>query len=385
MRTVGVVTVARSDWSLYLPILRLIEKRGDLRLRLFVTGMHLSPRFGRTVEQIESDGFVPAALIPSLVDADSPEAIATSMGRGTAGFADVLASMRPDLLLVLGDRFEMHAAALAALPFTIPVAHICGGDVTEGAIDDALRHSMTKLSHLHFVANEESGRRVRQLGEETWRVHVTGDPAVDHALMTPLPSRTDTRARFGLPAGIPTLLVTYHPVTLEHDQTRTQIGNLLAALGPLDAQILFTYPNADTAGRVIVEAMDAFVQRRGRAGIVMNAGRVGYLGLLATVDAMVGNSSSGLIEAPSFELPVVNVGIRQRGRVRGANVIDCPGDSAAIRDAIARALAPDFRRGLAGMRNPYGDGRAAERIVALLASIPLDARLLIKPFADLPS
>jgi UDP-hydrolysing UDP-N-acetyl-D-glucosamine 2-epimerase len=362
-----------------------MEKRGDIRPLLFVTGMHLSPTFGRTVEQIEADGFAPAALVPSLVDGDSPEAIAASIGRGTEGFARTLASTRPDLLLVLGDRFEMHAAALAALPFTIPVAHISGGDVTEGAIDDALRHSMTKLSHLHFVANEEAGRRVRQLGEEGWRVHVTGDPAVDHVRTTLVPAPAETRARFGLETNLPALLVTYHPVTLEYGQTRVQVEALLEALDGLDAQILFTYPNADTAGRVIIDAIETFVRTRRRTTLVMNAGRIGYLGLLATVDAMVGNSSSGLIEAPSFELPVVNVGIRQRGRVRGANVIDCPPEVAAIRAAVTRALTPAFRGTLAGMPNPYGDGHAAERIVDLLAAIPLDRRLLLKRFADLPS
>lgn len=385
MRTVGVVTVARSDWSLYLPVLRLMEKRGDIRPLLFVTGMHLSPAFGRTVEQIEADGFAPAVLVPSLVDGDSPEAIATSMGRGTEGFARALASMRPDLLLVLGDRFEMHAAALAALPFTIPVAHISGGDVTEGAIDDALRHSMTKLSHLHFVSNEEAGRRVRQLGEEGWRVHVTGDPAVDHARGTLLPAPAQTRARFRLTAGVPTLLVTYHPVTLQYGETRVQIQALLEALAGLDAQILFTYPNADTAGRVIIDAIETFARTRPQTTVVTNAGRIGYLGLLGTVDAMVGNSSSGLIEAPCFELPVVNVGIRQRGRVRGANVIDCPPEAAAIRAAVTQALTPTFRRMLTGMPNPYGDGHAAERIVDLLAATPLDRRLLVKRFADFPS
>jgi UDP-hydrolysing UDP-N-acetyl-D-glucosamine 2-epimerase len=359
-----------------------MRARGDLHVRLFVTGMHLSPAFGRTIEQIEADGFTPDVQVPMLVDDDSPEAIASSMGRGTEGFARALAKTSPDVLLVLGDRFEMHAAALAALPFTLPVAHISGGDVTEGAIDDALRHSMTKLSHVHFVSNVEAARRVRQLGEESWRIHITGDPAVDHLCATPPPGRAETVRRFGLDPDVPILLVTFHPTTLQHGATAAQVSALVEALEPLDAQLVVTYPNADTAGRIIIEAIKTMARRRPRTHVVVNAGRTGYVGLLGVADAMVGNSSSGLIEAPTFELPVVNVGIRQRGRVRGANVIDCEAEREAIRTAVARALAPEFRLGLKGMPNPYGDGHAAARITEILATVPLDDRLLVKRFAD---
>lgn len=386
MRTIGVVTVGRSDWSYYLPVLSEIRKRGRLRFRLYVTGSHLSPTLGHTVDQIVADGFTPDASLP-LVDGDSPHAIGHSMSTGIAGFTDIFTTNRPDILLVYGDRFEMHSAAEAALPFTLPVAHISGGEVTEGAIDDALRHSITKLSHLHFVVHEEAADRVRQLGEESWRVHVTGDPNIDRILECKtaglLPDRAEIIRRFGLDPDKPNILATYHPVTLQYTETGRQIAALLDALGQIDAQVLLTYPNADTSGRVIIEAIEAFARKYPRARVVVNAGPLGYLGLLDNVDAMVGNSSSGFNEAPSFELPVVNVGIRQRGRLRGKNVIDCGNGTDEIVAAIRQALAPDTRRALKGMQNPYGEGTAAPQIETVLASVALDDRLLIKRFADL--
>jgi len=385
VRTIGVVTVGRSDWSYYLPVLKEFRKRGRLRFRLYVTGSHLSPKLGHTVDQIVADGFTPDALVP-LVDDDSPPAIAHSMGAGTSAFANVYAADRPDILLVYGDRFEMHSAAEAALPFALPVAHISGGEVTEGAIDDALRHSITKLSHIHFVLNEEGAHRVRQLGEEAWRIHVTGDPNIDYILDCKttglLPDRAEIIRRFGLDPDKPNLLVTYHPVTLQYTETGAQIAALLDALGRVDAQVLFTYPNADTSGRVIIEAIEAFARKHPRVRVVVNAGSLGYLGLLNNVDAMVGNSSSAFNEAPCFELPAVNVGIRQRGR-RGVNVIDCGNGADEILEAIRRALAPETRRSLKGMKNPYGEGGAAPQIETVLATIALDDTLLIKRFADL--
>lgn len=387
MRTIGVVTVARSDWSYYLPVLKELRKRDGLRFRLYVTGAHLSERFGHTVDQILADGFAPDVRVPMLVDDDSPRAIARSMGAGTAAFADVFATDRPDILLVYGDRFEMHAAALAALPFTLPVAHISGGEVTEGAIDDALRHSITKLSHLHFVIHEDAAHRVRQLGEEAWRVLVTGDPNIDlireYVTAGKILSRAETAKRFGLDPDGPNLLVVYHPVTLQPTETSTQIAALLDALRRVDAHLLFAYPNEDTAWRTIIAAIEAFAQQHPRTRVVVNAGPLGYLSLLAHVDAMVGNSSSGFEEAPSFELPAVNVGIRQRGRLRSASVIDCGNGSDEILAAIHRALAPETRRALKGCVNPYGDGHAAPRIVNRLADVALDAALVIKRFADL--
>jgi UDP-N-acetylglucosamine 2-epimerase (non-hydrolysing)/GDP/UDP-N,N'-diacetylbacillosamine 2-epimerase (hydrolysing) len=384
MRVVGVVTSSRADYGIYLPVLRRIRDERELALRLLVTGMHLSPRFGMTVGSIEADGFEAAERVESLSDSDDPAAVAESMARGTAGFARVFARSRPDILVVLGDRFEMHAAALAALPFKIPVAHIHGGESTEGAIDDALRHSMTKLSHLHFTATREYGDRLVRMGEEPWRVTVSGAPSLDNLASVKKLAPAELEARFGLRVTPDTLLVTFHPATLESGDAGCQADELLAALAASGRPVVFTMPNADTGGLAIRERIERFVQSEPAAQAVENLGTEGYFSLLALCAAMVGNSSSGLLEAPSFGLPAVNVGTRQQGRVRGANVIDVGCTRDGIARGLAKALDPAFRESLRGKENPYGDGRAAERIVARLGEVHLDRRLLMKRFYDSP-
>jgi UDP-hydrolysing UDP-N-acetyl-D-glucosamine 2-epimerase len=383
MRTIGVVSVARSDYSIYLPVLRAIQAEPALQLRLIAAGMHLSPEFGLTVEAIEADGFEVAERVEMLLSSDTPEGIAKSMGLGVIGFAQVFARARPDILLVLGDRFEMAAAALAALPFKIPVAHIHGGEVTQGAIDDALRHAMTKLSHLHFVSTQAYARRVVQLGEEPWRVTVTGAPGLDNlANVKPL-TTAELEGRFGFRLEPPPLLVTFHPVTLEYGRTEWQVRELLAALEAADLPVVFTAPNADTGGRVIARLIEEFVSRKPSTWLVDNLGTQGYIGMMAAAAAMVGNSSSGILEAASFELPVVNIGTRQQGRVRGKNVIDVEYESGAVLEGIRRAIDPDFRASLRGLANPYaGPQPAAEVIVARLKDVLLDQRLLVKSFYD---
>lgn len=385
MRTLGLVTVARSDYGIYLPLLRKIEADAQLQLRLIVSGMHLAPEFGRTIEVIERDGFEIAEKVEMLVASDTPEAIAKSMGLGAIGFAQCYARLRPDLLLVLGDRFEMHAAALCALPFKIPVAHIHGGELTEGAIDDALRHSMTKLSHLHFVSTQEYARRVIQLGEEPWRVTVSGAPSLDNLQAVELLSVAELEEKFELRLDEAPLLVTYHPVTLEHEQTREQAGELLAALNSCERSIIFTAPNADTGGRVVAQMIKEYVAARASAHLVDNLGTQAYFSLMAKSAAMIGNSSSGIIEAASFNLPVVNIGNRQKGRVRGRNVIDVGSRREEIAAGIEKALRADFRASLSGTANPYGDGTAADRIIERLKAVALDHRLLVKRFQDIPS
>jgi UDP-hydrolysing UDP-N-acetyl-D-glucosamine 2-epimerase len=385
VRTVAVVTVARSDYGIYTPVLRRIQSHPGLSLQLIVSGMHLAPEFGRTVDAIEADGFPIAERVEMLIADDSPEAIAKSMGLGTSGIAQALARLRPDLVLVLGDRFEMHAAVVAAVPFNIPIAHIHGGEVTEGAIDDALRHSITKLSHLHFVATAQYARRVRQLGEEAWRITVSGAPALDHVGTVRLLSRDALAERFGLRLSAPPIVVTYHPVTREYEDTEWQTRELLEALAEVPLPIVFTLPNADTNGRVIIGLIEAFVAARSSAYLVPNLGTEAYLSLMACAAAMVGNSSSGLLEAPSFELPVVNIGRRQAGRVRAGNVIDVGYDRKDVADGLRRALDPGFRASLRGLRNPYGDGRASEIIVTRLAEVAIDRRLLVKRFIDAPA
>ena len=382
MRTIGVVTVSRSDYGIYLPILRRIRQDRGLRLHLIVGGMHLSPEFGLTVNAIEADGFEIGDRVDMLLSSDAPEGIAKSMGLGTIGFAGVFARSRPDILLVLGDRFDMFAAVVAALPFAVPVAHIHGGESTEGLIDEAIRHSITKMSHLHFVSTPGYAERVIRMGEEPWRVVVSGAPALDNLKELELLGEEEVNRRFHLDAERPLLLVTFHPVTLEYGETAKQLEELLAALGETDAHVLFTHPNADTSGRRIIERVQEFTRRRPNAQVVVNAGTQAYFSLMRRAQAMVGNSSSGIIEAASFELPVVNIGARQRGRVHGPNVLDAQCRAAEIRAALRKAMSREFRNRLRGIVNPYGDGQAARRIVEKLKDVRLDGGLLKKRFYD---
>ena len=374
------VTVGRSDYGIYLPVLRGIQKDPDLTLHLIVSGMHLSPEFGMTVQTIEEGGFPIADRVEMLDSSDSPEGIAKSMGMGTMGFAQSYARFQPDILLVLGDRFEMHAAVVAALPFKLPVAHIHGGEITEGAIDDALRHSITKMSHLHFVATEEYRDRVIQMGEAPWRVTVSGAPSLDNLESIELMDSSQLEARFRLKIDSPPLLVTFHPVTLEYEQTAWQTGELLAALEDTGMPVVFTLPNADTNGRIVARLIREFVDNHSCAQLVDNLGTQGFFSLMPKAAAMVGNSSSGIIEAPSFGLPVVNIGTRQRGRVRASNVIDVDYSRKQILQGVKQALDAEFRERLSDMNNPYGCGNASEKIVERLKEIRIDEDLVVKRF-----
>jgi len=380
MRTIGVVTVGRSDYGIYLPILKAIQAEPDLRLLLYVSGMHLSPEFGSPASAIEDDGFEINERVEMLLASDTPEAVAKSMGLGTIGFAQAYARQRPDILLVLGDRFEMHAAVVAAVPLRIPVAHIHGGELSEGAIDDALRHSITKMSQLHFVATESYAQRVIQMGEEPWRVVVSGAPSLDNLKMIDALSRSELEQKFGLNLPETFLLVTYHPATLEYEDTEAQMCELLKALDSLRLSVVFTYPNADMGGRLIIRLIEQFANQHETAQIVMNLGTRAYFSIMRLAAAMLGNSSSGIIEAASFKLPVVNIGNRQRGRLRARNVIDVGYSQAEISIGIKRAIQPEFRAELADLVNPYGDGGAAARIIQALRVIELDDKLLLKHF-----
>jgi len=382
VRTIGVITVARSDYGIYLPLLRKIQEDPDLQLHLIVSGMHLSPEFGLTVERIEADGFEVSERVEMLLSSDSPEGIAKSMGLGIIGFAQSYARLRPDILVVLGDRFEMHSAALAALPFKIPIAHIHGGEITQGAIDDALRHSMTKLSHLHFVSTQEYAERVIQLGEEPWRVNMVGALSLDNLSEVKLQSAHELEVKYGFRLDQPPLLVTFHPVTLEYEQTEWQINELLTAIEDADLPVVFTKPNADTDSRIVIRMLEEYVQMHDSAWLVDNLGMQDYFSMMAIAKAMVGNSSSGIIEAASFELPVVNIGNRQKGRFYPSNVIHTDYERIAVGQAIRRAISLEFRANLAGLKNPYGDGNSANQIVAVLKNIEIRPELIMKSFYD---
>ena len=384
-RTIGVVTVARSDYGHLLPVLEAIRTAPGLGLQLLVSGSHLSPRFGRTVTLIERDGWPIAERIETALESDAPADLAAAAGGAVAGFARALARRRPDVLLVLGDRLEMLSAAMAALPLTIPVAHVHGGEVTEGAIDEQIRHAITKLAHLHFPAAPVFARRILQMGEESWRVHCVGAPGLDRLAATATLSRPELAARLDLALRRPTIIVTLHPVTLEAEDTAFHADELVAALGRIEGDVVLSSPGADTAYQTITRRLEALAATRPHTRFVPSLGEDVYCSLLGEADAMVGNSSSGLIEAPSFGLPVVNVGRRQHGRLRGANVIDVGHGRDEILAGLRRALDPAFRQSLAGLANPYGDGHAAPRIVKVLTEVALDRRLLHKRFVDVAS
>jgi len=382
-RKIAVVTVGRSDYGIYRPVLRKLCAEPGVSLRLIVTGAHLSTEFGMTASEIERDGFDPEFLpVEMSIGSDSPQAIAKSMGLGMIGLAQAYAGIRPDILVALGDRFEMHAAVAATVPFRIPVAHIAGGALTLGAMDDALRHSITKLSHLHFVETEVYGRRVVQMGEEPWRVTVSGAPALDNIRLLERLDWPSLNERLSLHLNAPPVLLTLHPVTLEVEKTEEYTTELLAALDAFDIPMVFTYPNADMHGRVIIRMLRDYAKRRSNVRVVENFGSSTYMSLMSHAPAMVGNSSSGIVEAASFRLPVVDIGNRQRGRLAPANVIHSDFRRDEIIEGIRRAISEEFRRSIHDLINPYGDGSAAERIVKVLAGIPLNDRLLTKEFHE---
>jgi UDP-N-acetylglucosamine 2-epimerase (non-hydrolysing) len=384
LKTVTVITGARSDYGLLRPLLSQMAATPGLRADVMVTGMHLAPEFGLTVREIERDGFPIRDRIECLTASDSPQGIAQSMGIGQIGFAQALARSRPELLVVLGDRTEMLAAATAALPFRIPIAHIHGGELTQGAIDDAVRHCLTKLCHIHFVALPEFADRVHQLGESRDRIHIVGALGLDAIQTTPRLSHAEFQQRFGVDLNSSPIVVTFHPVTQEYEQTGRQIDELLAALATIDAPLLFTYPNSDTNGRIIINCINRFVGDHPNAVVVQNLGSAAYFTLLGQARAMVGNSSSGILEAASFRLPVVNIGTRQQGRPQPANVIQTGYGRSDIASGLSRALSEAFVDGLQDLTNPYGDGRAAERITAVLDALPMTDALVRKGFHDQP-
>jgi UDP-N-acetylglucosamine 2-epimerase (non-hydrolysing)/GDP/UDP-N,N'-diacetylbacillosamine 2-epimerase (hydrolysing) len=381
-RRIGVVTTSRADYShLYWP-LRELAAHPNVELGLFTLGAHLAPEFGSTIREIERDGFPILSRIECLLNSDTDTGMAKTIGIAILGLADALTAWRPDLLLLIADRYEMLAPASVAVALRIPIAHIEGGEISQGAIDDQVRNAITKLAHIHFTSTPTARRRVIAMGEEPWRVHHAGAPSLDHLRRSTLLSRQALEAKLGLVLAPPTLLVAWHPVTILRD-TNAEADALFAALAQAPGQLIFVYPNADAGSFALIERTRALAAIRPHTHIFVNLDAVAYWSLLGQVDAMVGNSSSGIMEAASFALPTVNVGIRQQGRERARNVIDAPADTPAILLAITQALSPAFRESLRGMVNPYGDGTAATTIARVLTTVPLDG-LLIKQPAPLP-
>lgn len=383
-RRVCVVTGTRAEFGLLQRLMGLIQDHEALELQVIATGMHLSPEFGLTYREIEAAGFSIDRKIECLLSADTSSAVAKSMGLGLIGFADAYAALQPDLLVVLGDRFEILSAVSAALVSRIPVAHLHGGETTEGAFDEGIRHAITKMSHLHFVAADEYRNRVIQLGEQPERVFQVGGLGVDNITRLPLLSREALEESLGCTLARRNLLITFHPVTLEQATSEQQMQELLAALAVLpDTRLIFTLPNADTDSRVLIRMVQDFVATHEQARAYTSLGQLRYLSLMREVDAVVGNSSSGLAEAPSFRIGTINIGDRQRGRLKADSVIDCPPEREAIGQALAQLYSEDFQTSLAGVRNPYGEGGAAEHILRVISDYPLDD-ILKKSFHDLP-
>ncbi len=382
MPKIAIATTSRADYSSLLPVLRLLFADAAFDVRLFVSGTHLLPDFGMTIQAIEADGFPIAEKIEMPFSQDTPENPGFSAGQAVQHFSAAFVRHQPDVVLLVGDRLEMLAVGYAALIARVPVAHISGGDVTEGALDDAVRHALTKLSHLHFVSMDDHARRVLQMGEENWRVHVTGDPALDTLGTLQYLSQAELATFFDLPLTPPISVVTFHPTTLSPIPVEVQISAVLSALKTLPGTLLIGKPNIDSGHNIITHALETFVQQRANTRLFTSLGQQRYYSVLAIADVMIGNSSSGIWEAPSFALPVVNIGERQQGRFRAGNVLDVPEyDVVAIQSAITRALSPEFRASLHGISNPYGDGHAAERIVRVLKTLDYP-RLLLKKFAD---
>lgn len=383
MRKIGVITVARSDYSYYRPLLRMIEDDESLELTMYASGMHLSAEFGNTIHEIENDGFRVDEKIEMNLSSDTTEGLVKSMGLGMIGFSQTFTRNRPDIALLLGDRFEMMTAAASTVPFQIPLAHIHGGEITTGAIDNIYRHSITKMSHLHFAATKEYGDRIIQMGEEPWRVIVSGSPSLDNLIGQKLKNKIFLEEKYGLNLSPFYFLVTFHPTTLELENTEIYTQQLLDALSAYKNPIVFTLANADMSGRLINSKISEFCKESDNAFLVESFGTNDYYNAMANARLMIGNSSSGLIEAPSLNLPVVNIGNRQKDRIRASNVIDVDNSVDAIKEGIKRGISDTFAEKIKKIKNPYHPFPSASNVILeTIKNIEINKRLIEKQFYD---
>lgn len=385
MKKICVMTGTRAEYGLLKPLMKKIQDDSELELQIVATGMHLSPEFGLTYREIEQDGFKIAERNEMLLSSDTPNGITKSVGLGMIGFADIFTRIMPDMVVILGDRYEMLAAAAAAMIHRIPIAHIHGGELTLGAMDDAIRHSITKMSTLHFASTEEYRKRIIQLGESPERVFTVGALGVENAKKQALLGKDELAESIGFSLEKPYVMVTFHPVTLENSTAEKQFGDLLAALNQFtEYHIIFTKANADTDGRIINQKIDEYVSRnKDRAIAVTSLGMTRYLSALKYCEMVIGNSSSGIVEAPSFKIPTVNIGDRQLGRTRAASVIDCGNSGEDIVAAINRAKALRDENALAGMINPYEEEGTSQNIAAIIHKFVLQGTQIKKRFYDI--
>jgi len=378
-RKITVVTGTRAEYGILYPVMKAIERSEDLRLSIVATGMHLSCEFGHTIDEIRKDGFKIDSAVDMILSGDSQLSMAKSLGIGIMGISQALESIRPDFVMVCGDRSEAFAAAVSAAYMNFPVAHLLGGDHARGSnIDDSLRFAITKFAHIHFPATEEHGERIRRLGEEPWRVHVVGSPALDTILRAKLPASNQTLEALSLEPRKPVALIVQHPTSINAADSKKEMEATMEALCELNIQSAVIYPNADAGGRAMIDVIKKY-EGRPFIRVFRSLPRDKYLALMSAASVMVGNSSSGLIEAPSFRLPAVNIGIRQEGRDRAENVIDVGHDKEKIKAAIRKALNDKkFLNRVKNCLNPYGDGKASERIVAILRNTEITSDLLRK-------
>ena len=382
-RKICVVTGSRADYGLLRWVMEGIRSAPGLELQVIATGMHLSPEFGLTYREIEKDSLHIDRKVEMLLSSDTPTGLAKSIGLGLIGFGEALQQLQPDLMLVLGDRFEIFSAVSAALVARIPVAHLHGGETTEGAFDEAIRHSITKMSHLHFVAAMDYRNRVIQLGEHPDRVFLVGGLGIDNIKKFELLERTALEQSLDFRFGKRNLLITFHPVTLERSTAAQQMAELLSSLEALaDTHLIFTLPNADTDSRVLFDMIEQFVAKHPNARAYTSLGQLRYLSCIAQVDGVVGNSSSGLTEVPSLHKGTVNIGDRQRGRLKADSVIDCSPDRQSIDAALRRLYSLPFQASLKTIHTLYGEGGASEKIIQILRDFPLE-NILKKTFHDI--
>jgi GDP/UDP-N,N'-diacetylbacillosamine 2-epimerase (hydrolysing) len=384
-RKICIVTGTRAEYGLFYFLMKEIQNDSSLELQVVVTGMHLSPEFGLTYKNIENDGFKINKKIEMLLSSDTPVSIAKSMGLGLIGFADCLDEIHPDIVVALGDRYETLAAVIATLFLKIPVAHIHGGEITEGAFDESIRHSITKMSHLHFTSTDEYKKRVTQLGEFPETVFNVGSLGVENIEKLNLLSREELEKKISFIFGKKNLLITFHPVTLEFNSAKNQFQSLLDALEEEeDTKFIFTKPNSDTDGRIIIQMIDEYVFKNSHKAISFTSmGQLNYLSAMQFVDAVVGNSSSGIIEAPSFKKPTVNIGDRQKGRIKANSVLDCEPNKESISSALKKIYLEEFISISRSVSNPYKQIGTAKKIKDILKSINLDF-ILKKKFFDIP-
>lgn len=379
MKRICVLTATRAEYGLLKPVIVKLNAVPRLDVRIAVTGMHLSPDFGFTYREIENDNLKIDKKIDILLSSDTPASVSKSMGLAMIGFADYFEELCPDMLLVLGDRYETLAVCCAAMNARIPIAHMYGGETTQGAVDESIRHAITKMSYLHFTSTEEYRKRVIQLGEEPDRVFAVGAMGIENIMHTQLMPMNELSDFLGMPLAEPYAVVTFHPVTLEDNTVKEQFSALLTACdNHPELRYIFTKANADANGKIINSMIDDYVKDKKNAKAVASLGTVRYLSALKYASLVIGNSSSGLIEAPSFHIPTVNIGDRQKGRLMAKSVISCEPDSGEITKAITKALSKEFREKISSVKNPYGDGNTSDKIAGILKEYLFNREINLK-------